>query len=179
MNRVRGASTIATRLVGTGVAGLMLAAYMFIAPIMAKAEPVVIGEEHCVVNVDPGDGLNVRTGPGVAAPAIGSLWPGQCGVFVTGPCLGNWCPAEDGHLLGWVHRDYIAMVSPALYCVTGVKIDDVLNLRAGPSASADILTALAPDQCGIAFLPFADGAWQKIRVAGWEGWAARRYLSGQ
>jgi hypothetical protein len=71
------------------------------------------------------------------------------------------------------------MVSPAMYCVTGVARWDVLNLRAYPSATSRILVGIPPNRCGIAFLPFAVGDWQKIRVDGWEGWAHRSYLSGQ
>ncbi|MEC5383751.1 SH3 domain-containing protein [Aurantimonas sp. C2-6-R+9] len=99
--------------------------------------------------------------------------------MVTGSCKGNWCPVEEGHVTGWVHSHFIAMVSPALYCVAGVAPGDILNLRAYPSAQSRVLTKLDRHQCGIAFLPYAVGGWQKIRANGWEGWASRRYLSGQ
>jgi len=71
------------------------------------------------------------------------------------------------------------MVSPSLYCVTGVAPDDRLNLRAWPSPQSKVLARLPRNQCDIAFLPYARNGWQKIRVAGWEGWVNRRYLSGQ
>ncbi|MGE0459553.1 MAG: SH3 domain-containing protein [Bauldia sp.] len=159
------------------VAGLVILA-LFTAE-GAKADPVVAGEEHCVINVRSDDVLNMRTAPSATAPIIAQKAYGQCGIIVTGACLGNWCPVEDGHNPGWVHRTYIAMVSPSLYCVTGVAPWDVLNLRAFPSARSRILTTLPPNQCDIAFLPYATNGWQKIRVGGWEGWAARRFLSGQ
>ena len=73
----------------------------------------------------------------------------------------------------------MTFVSPALYCVTGVAPGDWLNLRAFPSAQSRILTRLDRRQCDIAFLPYAVGEWQKIRVGGWEGWANRSFLSGQ
>ncbi len=145
----------------------------------AAADPIVPGEEHCVVNVRSDDRLNVRAGPSASTPILASKRYAECGIVVTGTCRGSWCPVEDGHHRGWVHRHYISMVSPARYCVAGVRPGDVLNLRAWPSARSHILTALPRNQCGIAFLPYAVDGWQKIRVAGWEGWAARRYLSGQ
>lgn len=145
----------------------------------AQADPIAEGAEHCVVNVRSDDVLNVRTGPGTPYGVPGGLRHNQCGVFVTGACRGDWCPVEEGHYAGWVHRHYIAMISPAMYCVTGVARWDVLNLRAYPSATSRILAGLAPNACGIAFLPYAVGTWQKIRVDGWEGWANRSYLTAQ
>ena len=149
------------------------------APTSAQAGSVVVGEEHCVVNVRANDRLNMREGPSAQADTVATLRYGECGIIVMDDCQGNWCPVEDGHNQGWVHRQYIAMVSPALYCVSGVDDDDVLNLRAFPSSSSRILTELEPHQCDIAFLPYSRGSWQKIRVDGWEGWASRRFLSGQ
>lgn len=145
----------------------------------ARAQMVVPGEEHCVVNVRSDDALNIREGPSVHFPVAARKRFGDCGILVTGQCRGNWCPVEDGHSLGWVHRRYIAMVSPSLYCIAGVATGDVLNLRAFPAPTSRILRGLAPNQCDIAFLPYSVGNWQKIRVAGFEGWTNRSYLSGQ
>lgn len=145
----------------------------------AQAEPVVPGEEHCVIGIRPDDVLNLRQGPGTQYGVHTGLRYGQCGITVTGECSGSWCPAEEGHYAGWAHRRYLAMVSPALYCVSGVAAWDVLNLRAWPSATSRVLAELGPNTCGIAFLPYAVDGWQKIRVDGREGWVARRYLSGE
>lgn len=145
----------------------------------ARADPIVVGEEHCVVNVRSDDVLNMRAQSSAASAVVGQKRYGACGVRVTNACMGSWCPVEDGHVMGWAHRRYIAMVSPSLYCVSGVGPGDVLNLRAYPSTTSRILTSLAPHQCDIAFLPYAIGNWQKIRVEGWEGWINRRYVSGE
>ena len=150
-----------------------------ILPDPGRADPVVAGEEHCVVNVATDDTLNLRERPGNGSAILARLRYGQCGVMVTGDCRGNWCPVEEGHFAGWAHRRYLSMVSPAMYCVTGVEEWDRLNLRAYPSASSRILARLDPHQCDIAFLPYAAGNWQKVRVEGREGWVNRRYLSGQ
>ena len=159
------------------LAAALLAALAAALP--AQADPIAVGAEHCVVNVRADDALNLRTGPGVGHPAVASLGYGECGVLVTGACRGPWCPVEEGHHAAWAHRHYLAMVSPAMYCVVGVARGDVLNLRAFPSATSRILVGLRPRTCGIAFLPYAVGDWQKVRVDGWEGWVNRSYLSAQ
>jgi SH3-like domain-containing protein len=146
------------------------------APSLAQ---VVEGEEHCVVNIPASDSLNVRSGAGVFFPIEGARPYGSCGIVVTGACLGNWCPVEDGHIAGWTNARFLSMVSPSLYCVANVANGDTLNLRAYPSSQSRVLTQLGPHQCDIAFLPYAVGSWQKIRVGGWEGWASRKYLSGE
>ena len=143
------------------------------------ADPVVEGEEHCVVNIRADDRLNVRRRPNAESAIVDRWRYAKCGIIVEGECRGNWCPAEDGHNAGWVHRHYLAMVSPALYCVTGVGRGDVLNMRAFPSPSSRVVAELDRRQCDIAFLPYAVGNWQKIRVEGEEGWVNRRYLSGE
>ena len=159
---------------------LCLSAFVLLAITgMAAADPVVPGEEHCVVNVRSDDALNMRARPNANAEIVARKRYGECGILVTGTCRANWCPAEDGHALGWVNRRYISMVSPAMYCVTGVAPGDTLNVRAYPPPQSRVLTRLSRRQCGIAFLPYAVGNWQKIRVEGWQGWVNRRYLSGQ
>jgi SH3-like domain-containing protein len=167
-------------LVRGSVAVLMLSAIVLIIFAgLAKAEPVAPGAEHCVVNVRSDDVLNMRERPSASSAVAARKRYGACGILVNGECRGSWCPVEDGHSLGWVHRHYISMVSPALYCVTGVAAGDRLNLRAYPSPQSRVLARLGRNQCGIAFLPYAVGGWQKIRVSGWEGWVNRRYLSGE
>lgn len=139
---------------------------------------VVEGEEHCVVNVKASDTLNLRAKSSANSAVIATLHYGTCGIVITGPCRGSWCPVEDGHSSGWVNSRFISMVSPALYCVTGVGAGD-LNLRAYPSAGSRIVSVLPRHQCEIAFLPYAVGSWQKVRAEGHEGWTNRKYLSGE
>jgi SH3-like domain-containing protein len=145
----------------------------------ASADPIVPEKEHCVINVRPGDVLNMRDHPRQGAAVVSRKRHDACGIRVNDQCRGQWCPVEDGHSLGWAHRRYLAMVSPARYCVTNVAPGDRLNLRAFPSAQSRIVHSLGEHACGIAFLPYAVGNWQKIRVAGRYGWTNRKYLSGQ
>jgi SH3-like domain-containing protein len=145
----------------------------------AATAQVVEGEEHCVVNVKSSDVLNVRASNKASSKVVTTLRYGECGVVVTAACQGSWCPVEDGHDAGWVNSRYISMVSPAMYCVAGVKQGDTLNLRAYPSTNSRVLTKLPRQQCDIAFLPYSTGTWQKIRVGGYEGWVNRKFVSGQ
>ena len=145
----------------------------------AAAQTVVPGEEHCVVNVQADDRLNIREEPGSGAFIVTRKRYGDCGVVVMAPCRGTWCPVEDGHFKGWAHRQFISMVSPARYCVTGVAPGDTLNLRAWPSSQSRVLVQLPWNKCKIAFLPYTTSSWQKIRVGGRQGWVNRRHLSGQ
>lgn len=148
------------------------------APTISVAQ-VVEGEEHCVVNVKSSDALNVRAKNSASSKVVTTLNYGDCGVIVTGACKGSWCPIEDGHDAGWVNSKFVSMVSPAIYCVSGVAKGDGLNLRAFPSTSSSIKTVLSRQQCDIAFLPYAVGSWQKVRADGYEGWVNRKYLSGE
>jgi SH3-like domain-containing protein len=131
------------------------------------------------VNVATWDRLNVRDEPSAAGDIVTRHRYGDCGLVVTGGPAGNWYLVEDGHYEGWVNGKYISMVSPAMYCVSGVAADDVLNLRAYPSAISRIIAELDPHQCDIAFLPYSVGGWQKVRVDGYEGWVKAEFVSGQ
>jgi SH3-like domain-containing protein len=159
------------------VMALSAAAFISLGGI-AKADPVVPGEEHCVINVRSNDTLNIRSQPSAQASIVVRKAYADCGIMVHS-CATSWCAVDDGHSIGWVNRRFIAMVSPALYCVTGVPPGDALNLRAFPSSQSRVLTQLGRQQCDIAFLPYAVGRWQKIRVSGWQGWVSRRYVSGE
>jgi SH3-like domain-containing protein len=145
----------------------------------ALSDPIVPSEEHCVVNVRSDDVLNMRRYPNSTSGVVARKRHNDCGIRVNDPCKENWCLVEDGHSLGWAHRRYLAMVSPAMYCVSGVAQGDVLNLRAYPSPQSRVIHRLRRNQCGIAFLPYAVENWQKIRFNSWQGWVYRRYLSAE
>ena len=148
-------------------------------PASAADTLVVEGEEHCVVNVASWDRLNVRDEPSSGGDIVTRHRYGDCGIVVVGEADGNWYPIEDGHDAGWVNSKFISMVSPSIYCVTGVAKGDGLNVRAFPSASSKIKTVLPRKQCDIAFLPYAVNGWQKVRVDGDEGWVKAEFVSGE
>lgn len=137
---------------------------------LAIADPVAPGAEHCVVKVAPDDPLNLRAGPGTGHPVLARLPHARCGLTVTASCRGNWCPVEDGHHAGWVHRRFIAAVSRPTNCISPLARPQTVALRAWPSDGSRVLARLTPESCGIALLPYEVAGWQKIRQGGWEGW---------
>jgi len=73
-----------------------------------------------------------------------------------------------------------AQALPALYDVVGVAADDVLNIRAAPSASASIIGALAQTAKSVEVVALsADGKWAQVNTHEASGWAALRFLRAQ
>lgn len=140
------------------------------APGTAAADPVRTGEEHCVVNVAPDDPLNLRAGPGTGHRVLARLTYARCGLTVNAACRFDWCPVEDGHYAGWVHRRYIALVSRPTHCLSPLAQPRAVSLRAWPAEHSRVLARLTPESCGIALLPYQVEGWQKVRQNGWEGW---------
>lgn len=71
-------------------------------------------------------------------------------------------------------------ILPTLFDVTGVAANDVLNIRAAPSASAAILGTLSPHARDIEVVGYDQtGRWARINTGERSGWAALRYLSYQ
>lgn len=64
---------------------------------------------------------------------------------------------------------------PTLYDVTGVKADDVLNIRAMPDASSSILSELLPDATGVEVIETRAG-WARVNTFERSGWVNMRYL---
>lgn len=69
---------------------------------------------------------------------------------------------------------------PALYDVTGVASDDVLNVRSAPNAEADLVGRLAPDARNIEVIrPNEALTWGLINTGEGTGWASLAYLERQ
>lgn len=64
---------------------------------------------------------------------------------------------------------------PALFAVTGVAADDVLNIRSRPDASSPIIGALAPRGTGVEVLG-TSGNWALVNTAEGSGYASLRFL---
>lgn len=69
---------------------------------------------------------------------------------------------------------------PALYDVAGVAADDVLNIRAEPTASAAIIGALGPKARRIEVIQLdASGHWGRVNSGEGTGWVSMAYLARQ
>lgn len=66
---------------------------------------------------------------------------------------------------------------PALYDVAGVSEDDVLNIRAEPSASSEIIGGFAPDETAVEVMEMSrDGNWGRVNADERSGWASLAFL---
>ncbi|MFN4154427.1 MAG: COG3650 family protein [Paracoccaceae bacterium] len=66
---------------------------------------------------------------------------------------------------------------PAAYSVTGVAANDVLNIRAEPSAKAGIMGEIGPYGLNIEVLELSsDGKWGKVGMPEGGGWVSMAYL---
>ncbi|MGL4236146.1 COG3650 family protein [Tabrizicola sp.] len=65
---------------------------------------------------------------------------------------------------------------PALYAVTGVAADDVLNIRAAPEADAPILGVMLPDATGVEVVSATDG-WAVVNAGEQAGYVSLKFLS--
>lgn len=69
-------------------------------------------------------------------------------------------------------------ILPTLFDVTGVAADDVLNIRETPSASAEIIGNLRPDQTRVEVLALdSSGQWGQLNAGERTGWVSMRFLA--
>lgn len=66
---------------------------------------------------------------------------------------------------------------PAVYRVSGVASDDVLNIRSAPDASSEIIGAFQPGTIGVEVM-FTDpsGLWARVNTGERAGWTSLRFL---
>lgn len=68
-------------------------------------------------------------------------------------------------------------ILPTLFDVSGVAADDVLNIRAAPSADAEIIGTLAPYARRVEVVAHDEsGRWAQVNTRERSGWVALRYL---
>lgn len=78
------------------------------APPPRSAPPATTDRDsHCVVGVRRGDTLRIRTGPSVEYHEVGGIPPNACGVMISGPCRGAWCPVTYRGVRGWSNASYL------------------------------------------------------------------------
>ncbi|WP_166417694.1 COG3650 family protein [Cochlodiniinecator piscidefendens] len=69
---------------------------------------------------------------------------------------------------------------PALYDVSGVVANDVLNVREAPTGSAPIVSSLRPNQTDIEVLHLSDDQrWARVALDEISGWASVSFLTRQ
>ncbi len=82
----------------------------FLSPVEVRSS---LQTEHRVAGVDAPDRLNVRSGPGVDHPIVGSFGPGESDVLPSGAVvvtgMADWYEL-DSPVSGWVHSRYLESV---------------------------------------------------------------------
>jgi len=76
-----------------------------------------------IVEVAPGDVLNMRSAPDPAAPISGTIPSGATGVERAGECKA-WCQVKYGGITGWVNRRFLQPVAAA---ATTQDLADAIN----------------------------------------------------
>ncbi|MDP2083331.1 MAG: peptide-binding protein [Pseudotabrizicola sp.] len=71
----------------------------------------------------------------------------------------------------------LAQIFPSSYSVKGVSANDVLNIRAEPSATADIMDEIGPYSLNIEVLNLSpDGRWGRVGLPEGNGWVSMAFL---
>lgn len=80
-------------------------------------------------------------------------------------------------VLGLWSAPTLAQTFPASYSVTGVAATDMLNIRAEPSARAEVLGEIAPFALNVEVLGLSpDGKWGRVGIPEGNGWVSMTYL---
>jgi hypothetical protein len=102
---------------------------------------------YAVINVFPDDVLNIRSGPGVANPVVGTLQFDQSGLTRTGEqsSVGEamWVEIQNPNGgTGWVNADFLTeYVPPASFCADARVNTLIENLESAVNASNDDILA--------------------------------------
>jgi uncharacterized protein YraI len=134
-----------------------------------------------VTRVAANDVLYIRSGPDPGLAAVGSIPPDGRGVRIVGACTGQWCQVDYNGVGGWTNGYYLQPEpnqAAAIYRVTGVAADDVLNVREGPGARYPIVGTLPPDARGVRLASTVEcvGVWCQANFQNASGWVNTQYL---
>ena len=69
-----------------------------------------------------------------------------------------------------------AQTLPAIYSVTGVQDDDVLNVRREPTVQSDIIGVLEPDAADIEVVALSENGWGLLNTGEGSGWVNMRFM---
>ncbi len=137
-----------------------------------------VAETYRVYGVVSGDVLYIRAWPSIKSKKIGSIPPYGKGVERLGPCKGSWCKVSYQGMTGWTSMKYLTREASAgsSYRVRGIKSNDVLYIRARPSAKSKKVGSIPPYGKGVEKLGPCKRNWCKINYRGITGWSSMMYL---
>ncbi|MCV6637785.1 MAG: hypothetical protein OIF49_08630 [Thiotrichaceae bacterium] len=140
-----------------------------------------------VTNVEQDDMLWIRSGPNVKYQRIGAIPPSATEILATGVDINvddtYWLPVRYQGIYGWVNRDFLVEDCRCAYQVEGVKTDDQLWVRAGPSVKYKKVGSIPHNGNGIQVTGMTvhvqNDIWATIRYNKIEGWVNLHYITKQ
>lgn len=179
-----------------GAAVLLLLASPALAQMAERAQPMTGPDVITIGGIAPNARVNVRSGPAVAFPSVGSVGYGTR--VSKGICLGGgsarWCQIRtmDGRLSGYVSERFLVEGAadtpddnlaggPDFWMVRGLPPGDRLNVRRDPSAKSPALATLQEREIvrNLGCRMVGGVRWCRIRsTVGMDvtGWVAGRFL---
>lgn len=153
------------RILMTGFAGLFVALFAF----NAAADTLYVKQTH--------DGyLNLRSGPGVKFDILQRMYPGDRVDVLE--ASGTWLRVRhEAGRMGWTSGKFLeARLAFGQMLTVKQTNDGYLNLRTGPSGTAEIIRRIYPGD-RVRLLD-AEGAWRRVElINGTVGWAHGGYLA--
>ncbi len=153
-------------------------AIMMITALSLSGIHTAFAETYRVYGVTSGDVLHVRAQPSSEARIVGSIPPYGIGVERLGACTRGWCQISYRGITGWASMKFLTreVSAGSSYRVRGIRNDDVLFIRAWPSAQSKKVGSIPPNGRGVSKLGPCEGNWCKISYRGITGWASMMYL---
>ena len=114
---------------------------------LSQSTPSGISNQYAVINVFPDDVLNIRSGPGVQNPVVGTLQYDQSGLTRTERQTSvdgeMWVEIQNPHGgTGWVNADFLTeYVSPSSFCADARVNTLIDNLKSVVNAGNDDVLA--------------------------------------
>jgi len=159
-----------------------------------KPTDIVDPKSLFMVQVPPGDVLNMRTSPDANSPIVGVLQNNAAGVRVNQtvdlPSGARWSMICHGSVCGWVNAAYLSQqaepgagggATAVMLRVVNVASWDVLNMRTEPSGSSPVVGAIQANAGGVVWTGQRaqndNTQWIFVEYGGARGWVNAAYLS--
>ena len=148
--------------------------------------------DHCVIEHEPDDALNVREGPGTDHSIVGTLAHDAGGVAATGHGAHDdqdrvWVHVVHEDATGWVASWLLTPGEcfeddPGGACVIDTECTDRLNVRSGPGGEYPKIGSLAHDAVGVVTTGYTsnddeDRIWAQIEHEDGVGWVAGWFVT--
>lgn len=155
-----------------------------------KTQPQKAKRVFRVVGVEAHDKLNIREQPDSDSTVIARIPPFATGIRMLGSCVAEWCRIRYRNRRGWVHTAYVApearisatqtgprKAAAQSFRVVGVRYNDVLNMRLGPTSDAPVVATIPAAGRGIRVIGQCAGEWCPITYRFVSGWVNRHYIA--